>query len=617
MRKLSLSVTILLLGLTVFPQQEYSDQYLGWIRLVKPTDPVKLTRYDNRTFTTTQLSTCNLFISWIQASYMPKGGLGEGRKYGNDKLNPYNQYTRSLHDYYGATLPTYLYLKKKPGGGWTPENNLGLFLRVTANGLTGDHVDLISSTEQFYFYIPRLEPNNTFDQAASQFMNFQGHPSLTRFVHFYQPKSIRYQAQYTVLLSADNEVPWIQITKGEFLDQLGKSIERTHLENAAKNREDFNEQRKQRFLQDEESLYKKRISILAQQKEKYRNRLTEKATIYTEQPSVHIENTPDLFEGNDGSNSRISVYKYNPATLLKLKDGKPHWITITWGGSEMSNESFKNLHNAMLNNLDYTYIYNYFFDTKKTIGITYKPLRSPVLPEETAVVLESAASSRMKGIPGTVLYEDFSNTAPGNTPANWKSTNNFNGEKVKTTQRDNNCTWAILNGQQLEPRSTLQFPEDFTFSCAIAVPKGYTWGAKRLIIRFGNGKESFEVSMRPGFDGRPGFLYAGKGDSGSSILIPGSLDKANEIGMPGFSNNNTFNQVQLDVSKKGKSLELRINGRQVFTQQEAFISPGLKLQGLSFSHSRSDAEQEKYYISNLLIKKMSRIIRTHISSPLT
>lgn len=602
MRKISLFITLLLAGLTGYSQQEYSDQYLGWLKLVKPTDPVKSTRYDHRTFTAAQLSTCNLFISWIQASYLPKGGLGEGRKYANEKLNPYNQYTRSIHDYYGATLPTYLYLKKKPGGGWTPENNLGLFLRITANGLTGDHVDLISSTEQYYFYIPRLETNNTFDQAASQFMNFQGHPSLTQFIHFYQPKSTRYLAQYTVLLSPGNEVPWIQITKGEFLDQLGKSIERAHQEKTEKIREDFNEQRKLRFLQDEDSLYKKRIRILAQQKEKYKNRLAEKATIYTEQPSVHLENTPDVFEGNDGSNSRIPVYKYDPSRLQKIKDGKPQWITITWGGSEMSNESFINLHSAMLNSLNYTFIYNYFFDAEKTKGLSYKPLRSPVVKEEVVVVRESSASTQKKSTPGTILYEDFSNTLPGKTPVNWKSTNNFNGEKVKTEQR-NNINWATFNGQQLEYSPTLLFPENFTFSCSIAVPKGYTWGAKRLVIRFGNGKESFEVSMRPGYDGRPGFLYAGKGDSGSSVLIPGSMDKASEIEMPGFSNNEPFNQIGLEVSKKGKSLELRINGRQVFTQQEAFISPGQKLQGLSFSHSRSDAEQEKYYISNLLIKK--------------
>lgn len=602
MRKLSLSITILLLGITVFSQQEYSNEYMGWIRLIKPTDPVKATRYDNRTFTTAQLSTCNLFISWIQASYMPKGGLGEGRKFANEKLNPYNQYTRSLHNYYGATLPTYRYLKKKPGGGWTPENNLGLFLRVTANGLTGDHIDLISSTEQYYFYIPRLEPNNPYDQAANQFMNFQGHPSLTRFIHFYQPKSIRYLAQYTVLLSADNEVPWIQITKGEFLDQLGKSIERTHRDNTAKIKEDFNEQRKLIFLRNEDSLYKKRIRILDQQKAKYKNRLEEKATIYTEQPSVHLENTPDLFEGNDGSNSSIPVYKYDPSRLQQLKDGKPHWITITWGGSEMNNESFKNLHSAMLNGLDYTYIYNYFFDTEKVKGRSYQPARLPVVQEIVQEVRESSASAKIKSQPGTLLFEDFSTTIPGKTPVKWKSTNNFSGEKVKTEKRENN-NWAIINGQQLEYSTPLQFPENFTFSCSIAVPKGFTWGAKRLVIRFGNGKESFEVSMRPGYDGRPGFLYAGKGDFGSSIINPGSLDKAGEIEMPGFSNNNTFNKIELEVSKKNRSLELRINGRQVFTQQEAFISPGQKLQGLSFSHSRSDAEQEKYYISNLLIKK--------------
>ena len=145
MKKILL-ILFILPGITAaFAQDDYKTQYLGWIKKIKPEDPVKPVQYDNRSFSAKQLSLCNLFIHWIQSSYTPKGGLGEGRKSANEKLSPYNSYTRSLHQHYGAFLPTYVFLKKKAGGGWTPENNLGLFLRVIANGLAGEHVNVSSS----------------------------------------------------------------------------------------------------------------------------------------------------------------------------------------------------------------------------------------------------------------------------------------------------------------------------------------------------------------------------------------------------------------------------------------------------------------------------------------
>jgi len=602
MKKIILLLVFIISGIYGNTQTEYSDQYLGWIRMIKANDPVKPAKYDHRQFSATQLSTCNLFISWLQASYMPKGGLGEGRRFANEKLSPYNQYTRSLHNYYGAFLPTYVFLKKKAGGGWTPENNLGLFLRMTANGLVGDHVDVISSTEQYYFYIPDVRSNDEYARSNQQFMGFNTHPVFSRYIHYYQPKSIRFLSQYNVILSKNNERPWVQITKGEFLEQLEKSINRTHADNLKKINEDYNEKRKQSFLENESALYKKRLEALAGQKEKYRNRLNEKATIYTEQPSVHLENTPDLFEGNGGVNQKIPVYKFDPAWTAKTSTDRPQWITISWGGGEMNDETFKNLHASMLNNVDIDYIYNYFFDPEKIKGKPYLPLRPPVRKEEPAAKTESANAIKQKAVPGTILFDDFSNTLPGKTPLNWKSGNNYFGEPAKVElQSENGDPWAVIKGQQLELKEKINLPANFTFTCDIAVPKGYTWGVKRLVIRFGSDKASFLVSMRPGFDGNPGFLYAGPDDFGSTILQTGSTARASEIPIPGFSNNMPINKFQLQVRKKGQSLELWVNQKQVFSNTNAFTEQSTIIRGIGFAHLRSDSEFEKYFIDNIKI----------------
>ncbi len=604
MLKYLLFIGTILLNIPGNSQAAYSDQYLGWIKIIKATDPVKPTSYDHRQFSAKQLSIGNLFMSWIQASYIPKGGLGAGRLLTNEKLGDYNQYTRSLHNYYGAFLPTYLFLKKKPGGGWTPENNLGLFIRMVANGPVGDHVDVISSPAQYYFYLPAVKSTDENNRSYEQFQGFKSHPVLSRYIHYYQPKSIRYLAQYNVILSRDNERPWLQITKGEFLEQLEKAIFRAHEETLKKINEDYNEQRKKIFRENEATLYKRRLDALNGQKEKYKNRMAEKATIYTEQPSIHLENTPDLFEGNGGGNDKIPVYKYNPAMTALANSAIPQWIVISWGGGEMSDESFKNLHSSMLNNLDFEYIYNHFFDAGKNAGKAYLSLHPPVTKEEPVMKTESAAASIQKRIPGMLLYEDFSSSIPGKIPVNWKSNNNYAGEPAKVESNpENGENRVVMKGQILEQKEKTILPSTFTFSCNIAVPKGYTWGAKRLVIKFGTEKESFLVSLRPGFDGTSGFLYAGPDDFGSTVLMKGSTDKANEIPIPGFSNNKPLNEFQLTVQKKGQQLELQVDQKTVFTQPLAFIPSMANLNGIRFSHLRSDGETEKYFVSLIKITK--------------
>ena len=161
--------------------------------------------------------------------------------------------------------------------------------------------------------------------------------------------------------------------------------------------------------------------------------------------------------------------------------------------------------------------------------------------------------------------------------------------------------WAVIKGQQLEQKEKINLPANFIFTCDIAVPKGYTWGAKRLVIRFGTDKASFLVSMRPGYDGNPGFLYAGPDDFGSSILQQGSTAKASEIPIPGFSNNMPINKYQLQVRKKGQLLELWVNQKQVFSNTNAFTENNISIRGIGFSHSRSDSDYEKYFIDNIKI----------------
>ncbi|MBI3138600.1 MAG: hypothetical protein HYZ15_08455 [Sphingobacteriales bacterium] len=602
MRKILQACLLLCIVSTGSAQSDYKDQYLGWIKMVKPNDPVKPVRYDNRVFTAGQLSLSNLLSSWVQASYTPKGGLGGVHKISNEKLSPYNPYTKSLHPYYGASLPTYLFLKKKPGGGWTPENNLGLFLLVEANGLLGDHVDLISSPEQYYFYIPRKNGYEEPDKQQSSFLGFDKHPVFSKYIHFYQPAGIRYQAQYVVLLSRNNELPYVQITKGEFMEQLEKAIKKDYAARQEKITKDYGDESQKKYFRDyEKAAYDKRMNAYDRQKEKYKNRLQEKAAIYTEQPGIHLENQPDIFEGEAGNQRSIPVYKYDPVKTALTNSDRPQWIRISWGGSRMNDPVFKHMHASLLNNLDIDYIYNYFFDPEKVKGKAYQPLHSPVTEEKPVVQEVSGNSRKAQADPSVLFYEDFSNTVTGKSPVNWASDLNSQGQAVQVeTVSGQTGNWAVLKGNKINLRNKLQLPGNFLFSLEVAVPQNFTWGAKRLVIKLGTDKSSLLVNMKPGFDGNPGFLLTGPDQYGSDIL---TTSRETEVPVPGFSNNKPFNKFLLQIRKNGRSLELLINQQQALLIKDAFIAADPGIRGIEISHSRSDSETEKYYISNIKIEK--------------
>ncbi|MBI5371641.1 MAG: hypothetical protein HZA79_06415 [Sphingobacteriales bacterium] len=602
MKKLLPACLLLCCVSTGSAQNDYKDQYLGWIKMVKPNDPVKPVQYDNRVFTAGQLSISNLFTNWIQASYTPKGGLGGVYKTSNEKLSPYNQNTKSLHPYYGASLPTYLFLKKKPGGGWTPENNLGLFLLVEANGLLGDYVDLISSPEQYYFYIPGKNGYEEYDKQQNTFLGFDKHPAFSKYIHFYQSGGIRYQAQYIVLLSRNNELPYIQITKGEFLEQLEKAIKKDFAARQEKINKDYGEESRKKYFRDyEKAAYDKRMNAYDKLKEKYKNRLQEKAAIYTEQPGIHLENQPDIFEGEAGNQRSFPVYKYDPVKIALTKSDRPQWIRINWGGSSMNDPVFKHMHASLLNNLDIDYIYNYFFDPEKVKGKPYQPLRPPVTEEKPDVQAVSGNTRKAQADPSVLLYEDFSNTATGKTPVSWISDLNSLGQGVQVeTVSGQTGNWAVLKGNKITLRNKLQLPGNFLFSLEVAVPQNFTWGAKRLVIKLGTDKSSLLVNMKPGFDGNPGFLFTGPDQYGSDIL---TSSRAPEVPVPGFSNNKPFNKFLLQIRKNGRSLELLINQQQALLINDAFVVPDAGIRGIEISHSRSDSETEKYYISHIKIEK--------------
>jgi hypothetical protein len=151
----------------------------------------------------------------------------------------------------------------------------------------------------------------------------------------------------------------------------------------------------------------KRTTVLANNREKYRSRLQETAEIWTEEPSVMLENYPDVFEGNGGTSKRLSVYTIDPRVTELCKTDAPQWIVMYWT-AQLNDPVSLSLHEAILNNVNFQYIYDYFFDPGKVKGQPYTPLGSPSFTEAAVLGKPSEAATKNAADPAVVFFEDLS-----------------------------------------------------------------------------------------------------------------------------------------------------------------------------------------------------------------
>ena len=109
------------------------------------------------------------------------------------------------------------------------------------------------------------------------------------------------------------------------------------------------------------------------------------------------------------------------------------------------------LHEAILNNVNFQYIYDYFFDPDKVKGQPYKPLRSPSFTETVVAGKPSEAATKNAADPAVVFFEDFSSSAVGKKPLNWQSTlDNTGASSVVTELKGLDGHWASMGGMRAD-----------------------------------------------------------------------------------------------------------------------------------------------------------------------
>ena len=583
------------------PPKSIEDQVLGWIKVYNYTDATQPLKKDDRVYSPAQLSIARLFANWMQASYLPKGALGDVILIQNAKLNPYNQNTAAMPQSYGALAKLYMQLKYGANRKIEPLTTDSVVWGIEANGLYGIPADGVSTPEHYYFTLPTFVQQG-YGPELEKAADVSSHPVLGQSPTYFVRNSASGNRKF-ILLSKDHRLPYVTVTKGQYLDALQVAIDRKRA--AEKKRITEAEQGDQKridvAMKDVDARTAKRMSVLAQNREKYRSRLQETAAIWTDEPDVMLENYPDVFEGNGGTAMRLPVYTIDPRLTELSKTDAPQWIVIFWT-AQLNDPISRSVHDAILNNLNVQYIYDYFFDPGKVKGQPYKPLRSPSSVEAVVAAAPSGTATKNAADPAVHFFDDFSSSAVGKKPLNWKSSLDNNGaSSVVTEVKGLDGHWASMSGYVLTPTQMKALPADFELSYDVVAAQNYTWGAHGMIFKLSKtaaGRESFvSVKIRPGFGGREGEVAI----EGQFPGAQGYLSGSKYAGAPGFSNDAAINRATVTLKKKGEMLQVFI-GRNKVAEFEKGVPPGLQFDAMSFELSGVSAV-DRMFIGNVKITK--------------
>ncbi|QNA46387.1 hypothetical protein [Lacibacter sediminis] len=402
-------------------EQRIQDSVIGWWsntrfdRFVKPTnDPVQKRR----------IQIDDSIVSWVKKSYTPVAGLGT--------------YVRQLNkNWYGVSFDVWNVSHDKM---WTDEK--GQFKPISEENTTFAlqvntlpsvvPIDFLNHYDAYYF---TWEPDGYMTEQTAQRRKgyeFKNHPNVKQFITRIT------NGQNCVILSPGNKSPFVEVTIGEFLDKAEESLEkekqkeRERVNNtfsgshagAIKNREDVWAQKEKQFQICLSRINKWRLA--------YKNKLSQPATFDANQQTLLLafnSDNVDPFEVREIELSRKqykSVYKIPAEVSVKCKTDQPQWITAWWpfNGANDGTQLYE-MSTAMLENINYSYIYNYFFAPEKVKGISYKPANEEQLKARLATYRNKYRSGAVEVVnkkqtpSGTFFFEDFSGGSVGTAPPNW------------------------------------------------------------------------------------------------------------------------------------------------------------------------------------------------------
>ncbi|MEX1241112.1 MAG: hypothetical protein WEB30_15415, partial [Cyclobacteriaceae bacterium] len=203
-------------------QQAIEETQPGWEKVYHFKGAKESIKLDNRTFSIAQLSISDSLANWMQASYLPKAGIGEIRKTYFPKADPYSPYNVAWPQGYGAVAYTWRVEYNSAGKlEKIPRSEVGW--SVEANAVPGWPIRDFSTATRYYFTMPSFTNENT-----RKMQDLSSVESLKPYITFWIKDVESGGGGEYVLLCKDNKSPFLKITKGEYLKILDEAVPRVY-----------------------------------------------------------------------------------------------------------------------------------------------------------------------------------------------------------------------------------------------------------------------------------------------------------------------------------------------------------------------------------------------------
>lgn len=452
-------------------------------------------------------------VEWMKQSYTPVGGLGTVTRYiENGGYGVKFMVWNVSHDKQW-TAPNG---KFKP----IPEENTKFY--ISANKIFGAYPVQFVNKDGRYFFTWQPDGYSPYGKTPDEDKRPAGiHPNAAKYI------TVRNEMQ-SVMLAPDNKLPFTAVSKGEFLqvadDALAEMLTTAN---------DYEKKEIDRIRKN-----------IAQLKEKYKSSLQQHALLKNMQPSKYALDYSDPFElsQNDINWKRYyPLYKLTPDVLEKIKLPQPQWITISLPYQTKENgNQLHEMYTAVTQNINYDYIYNYFFNTEKIKGIAYTPANEAALNARL-----NAYRKKNKADNGAVLntgswppdaffFDDFSASYENNTPVNWYFRTSGNHSKV-TTINNTSGKWLQLGyGNAVTPVLLKKpLPQNFALEFDVTTAAGFntrTGGAVKLSL-----------------NSRPATATGSETEGGNGTKIEITITSGNEAD---YNNNNYRGEIRVKINAR-------------------------------------------------------------------
>ncbi|MEP7258791.1 MAG: hypothetical protein ABI687_10385 [Flavitalea sp.] len=338
--------------------QRIEDSVIGWWNnnrfdngLKTTSDPVQLRR----------VAQLDKLVQWVKKSYTPVAGLGTFRR-------------ENLKTSFGVRFMIWnvrydpLWLDDK--GHFTPVSEEQTSFGIHFNTIPGSYpIPFLNGTGVYYFTWPA---NGFRINSSAESLQANSDPKIHPNVYKYITRSNESQI---VILAPNNKLPFVQLTRGEYLDAAESSLdkafekEKKRIEQQGPNPALLAAQQKQ-FAG-----YRSQIASL---KKKYASRLNDPAIIRSMQATLSDFNGNvdpfDISERERGLHSFHEVYKVPLEVMQQAQSDKPQWLAawFPFVPKERGNQLYE-LYRSMTENVNYDYLYDYFFDPGAVKNKEYKP----------------------------------------------------------------------------------------------------------------------------------------------------------------------------------------------------------------------------------------------------